>query len=286
MPIFSWNDADGAAFDDAEILLPDLLQSTHRHVVHSGIYDAADWYDVDYAGYVGELPFYVRLCERFVGVGDVVVEVGAGTGRLSLALARNGRRVHAVEPAASMRGRLLQKVANHPELHIVVEDGLAENFGPSSSPPRLIVFPFNGLLHIADRATLDRSLRHIHHRLADDGRLAVDITGPYWETIRRGRIGWGRVDERVHPVSGRRFLTCDRSAYDPASRTMRIDIRYALVDDDVVIQTALTQHMWTTTEVLNAVENAGFVVDEAFGDVDFSAYDEGSPRLLLHARRR
>lgn len=286
MPTFSWNDASGAALDDAEALLPDLLQSAHRRVVHACIYDAAEWYDVDYAGYVGELPFYVKLCERFVVAGDVVVELGAGTGRLTLPLARNGRRVHAVEPAASMRERLRDKVARHPELQIVVEDGLAETFGPSSSPPRLILFPFNGLLHISDRPTLDRSLRHIHHRLADDGRFAVDITGPYWETIRRGRIGWGRVDERVHPVSGRRFLTCDRSAYDPASRTMRIDIRYALVDDDVIFQTALTQHMWTTTELLHAVEGAGFVVDEAFGDVDFSAFDEGSPRLLLHAIKR
>jgi len=283
---FSWNDAVGAAFDDGESLLPDLLESSHRHVVHAGIYDAAEWYDVDYAGYVGELPFYLKLCERFVEAGDVVVEVGAGTGRLTLPLARHGRRVHAVEPAASMRDRLRDKVAQHPELQIVVEDGLAENFGTSSSPPRLIIFPFNGLLHIADRPTLDRSLRHIHHRLADDGRFAVDITGPYWETIRRGRIGWGRVDERVHAISGRRFLTCDRSAYDPATRTMRIDIRYALVDDDVIIQTALTQRMWTTTELLQAVEGAGFVVEEAFGDVDFSAFEEGSPRLLLHARKR
>ncbi len=283
---FAWDDAAGSAVDDAEALLPDVLNGAHRRVQHAGIYDAADWYDVDYAGYIGEQPFYVKLCERFVQAGDVVVELGAGTGRLTLPLARHGRLVHAVEPAASMRERLLDKVSRHAELQIVVEDALAETFSTSSSPPRLIVFPFNGLLHIGNRATLDRSLRHIYDRLADHGHFALDITGPYWETIRRGRIGWGRVDERVHPTSGRRFLTSDRSAYDPATRTMHIDIRYALVDDDVIFQTALTQHMWTTGEMLHAVEDAGFVVEEAYGDVDFSAFNEGSPRLMLSARKR
>ena len=286
---FSWHDVKGAAATDGEDLLPETLQAVSRRVQHAGIYDAADWYDVDYAGYIAEVPFYQRLCDRFVGAGDVVVEIGAGTGRLTLPLARGGRLLHAVEPAAGMRERLLHKVARHPELQIHVEDALAETFSSStmlsSSLPRLIVFPFNGVLHIHERAVLDRSLRHIHTRLADDGRFALDITGPYWETIRRGRIGWGRVDERVHPATGRRFLTCDRSAYDAVSRVMRIDIRYAIVDDDVIVQTALTQRMWTTTEMLGAVEGAGFVVDDVYGDVDFSSYNEGSPRLLLSGRK-
>jgi cysteine synthase A len=36
-----------------------------------------------------------------VSPGGVVVELGAGTGRLTLPLAAGGRRLHAVEPAAS-----------------------------------------------------------------------------------------------------------------------------------------------------------------------------------------
>lgn len=286
MTTFSWHDVDGAARDDGEQLLPEALQAMQRRVEHAGIYDAGDWYDVDYAGYIAELPFYTRLCDRLVGAGDVVVEVGAGTGRLTLPLARGGRIMHAIEPAAGMRRRLEQKVARHPELQIVVEDAVGATFSAPPYPPKLVLFPFNGLLHVSTRDELDRTLHHIHTRLAVDGRFALDITGPYWETIRRGRVGWGRVDERVHPQSGRRFLTCDRSAYHPATKTIRIDIRYALVDDDTIVQTALTQRMWTTTEMLAAVEGAGFVVEDVYGDVDLSAFTDGSPRLLLAAKKR
>jgi SAM-dependent methyltransferase len=270
---------------DDESLLPDCLLSTRRRIVRAGIYDAAEWYDVDYAGYIAELPFYTRLCERLADANDVVVEVGAGTGRLTLPLARAGHRLHAVEPALGMRTRLLSKAAKHANYDIVVEDALASTF---SGPPQLakvIIFPFNGLLHLGDRASLDQSLRHIHHRLADDGAYAFDMTGPYWETMRQGRMPWGRVDERVHPSTGQRFYTCDRSTYDEEHRTMHIDIRYALVDDDVIHQTLLTQFMWTTTEMLSAVEEAGFAIEHAAGDVDDSAFTDGSSRLLAVARK-
>lgn len=271
---------------DDESLLPDCLQSTHRRIVQAGIYDAAEWYDVDYAGYIAELPFYTRLCERLVGTDDVVVEIGAGTGRLTLPLARARHRLHAVEPARGMRSRLLAKVAKHADYDIVVEDALASTFSAPRGVAKVIIFPFNGLLHLSTRASLIESLRHIHHRLADDGAYAFDMTGPYWETMRQGRMPWGRVDQRVHPTTGQTFYTCDRSTYDDKQRTMHIDIRYALVGDDVIHQTLLTQFMWTTTEMLAAVEEAGFAIEHAAGDVDDSAFTDGSSRLLAVARKR
>lgn len=280
---FSYDDIAGAA-SDGEDLLPASLQLGARRLVEADIYDAGDWYDVDYAGYLGELMFYRRVCDAVLPAGGVVVELGAGTGRLTLPLAAGGRRLHAVEPAASMRARLLHKMSRQGVSTVDVEDALGHTFVGPSTPADLVIFPFNGILHVRGRAALDETLRHIRARLAPGGRFAVDLTGPYWESIRRGRIPWGRVDERVHPTTGVPFLTCDRSAYHGPSRLMRIDIRYAPGDSDDLIQTALFQYMWTTTEVLAAVVDAGFVVEEAFGDVDLGPYHEGAPRLLLVAR--
>ncbi len=271
--------------NDDESLLPDCLQSAHRRLVQGGIYDAAEWYDVDYAGYIAEVPFYTRLCERVVGADDLVVEIGAGTGRLTLPLARTGRTLHAVEPASGMRTRLLAKLAKHPDYRVSVEDALASTFVPPRRP-QLVIFPFNGLLHLDNRTDLAASLTHIHDLLVDDGVYAFDMTGPYWETMRQGRMPWGRVDERVHPTTGQKFYTCDRSTYDDDRRMMHIDIRYALVGDSVIHQTLLTQHMWTTTEMLGAVEEAGFAIDHAAGDVDDSVYTDGSSRLMVAARKR
>lgn len=274
--------------------MPDALRADRHRFVFSDIYDAADWYDVDYAAYRAELTFYRLLLGRHAkgrGARDKnVVEIGAGTGRLTLPLCASGFFVHAVEPSAPMRALLVDKLraAAIDAAGVVVEDAKADDFvGPGDVG--LVVFAFNGLLHLKTHAELSAALVHVHDVLDDDGAFAFDVTPPYWETMLRGTIPWGRVDERVHPKTGRRFLTCDRSTYDPRSKCTIIDIRYAYVDagaDDVGTQIRLEQRMWTPPELMQAVADHGFDVDACYGDVDLSTFTDGSPRLLLSAKKR
>lgn len=272
---------------DDEAALPGPLRSDHRRFLTTEIYDAPEWYDVDYAGYRGEAAFYARLVKRHcpLAARDITVELGAGTGRLTLPLVQSGTRVHAVEPAVGMRAYLAQK-ARRLGVDVEVEDANAATFAGPAQAPSFVFFPFNGLLHLPSMAALEDALAHIHRRLAAGGVFAFDVTSPYWESMSRGRVGWGRVDERVHPTSGRRFLTGDRCRYDAATRTMHIDIRYAYVDGDAPgQQTSLTQRMWTFPELLAALERCGFIIDEVAGDVDGARFDDGSPRLLVSAAR-
>lgn len=280
---------------DEESLLPDALRADRRRFVHRDIYEAADWYDVDYAAYRAELTFYRLLLGRHAR-GKNVVEIGAGTGRLTLPLCESGFFVHAVEPSPSMRALLVHKLhaagigdALDAKPGVVVEAASAHDFKGPGADVGLVVFAFNGLLHLQNEAELTAALRHVHDVLDDDGAFAVDITPPYWETLLRGSVPWGRVDERIHPKTGRRFLTCDRSRYEPKTRTTQIDIRYAYVDAtdaDVGTQIALQQRMWTTPEILQALDDNDFDVDACFGDVDLSAFTAGSPRLLVSAKKR
>jgi SAM-dependent methyltransferase len=205
------SDSLARVVDDGEAALPDALQSGGRRLIEADIYDAADWYDVDYAGYLGELRFYRRVCEALRDDEDVLVELGAGTGRLTRPLLQDGHRVHAVEPAPSMRARLMHAASSHLGRGLDVEDALADTFVGPATKASLVIFPFNGILHLRGRAALDGMLRHIRTRLRPGGLLALDQTVPYWESMRRERVPWGRVDERIHPTTGESFLTCDRS---------------------------------------------------------------------------
>jgi SAM-dependent methyltransferase len=279
------DEVEGPPADD-ETLLPDALRADRRPFSCCDIYDAPDWYDVDYAAYRGEVAFYRSLVQRHAGSG-VVVELGAGTGRLTTLLAADGVRLHAVEPQAAMRDALERKLTGVPAGRVTVEAACGASFaGPAGEAVSVVFFAFNGLLHVAGRAALDACVRHVRARLDVDGRFAFDVTSPYWETMQRGRVPWGRIDERVHPRSGRRFLTADRSRYDPETRTTHVDIRYAYVDgDEPGVQTSLRQFMWTYPELLAALERHGFAVDEAWGDVDFAPADDGAPRLLVVGRR-
>jgi SAM-dependent methyltransferase len=269
--------------DDA---LPDELRSATFH--HSDIYDAPDWYDVDYAGYRGEEAFYRLVLAQTVKEGGVVVELGVGTGRLALRFAHEGFVIHGVEPAAPMRALLAEKRAKAgvPEERLTLEDGTALTFRGPRARVDVVTFPFNGLLHVRTRDEMIASFRHVHDVLAPQGRFALDCTGPYWDAMLYGPTPWGRSDERVHPASGKTVLTCDRSTYEPATRTMRIDIRYLVEGEREGAEIELHQTMWTWQQVLSALDEAGFAIDLLFGDVDMSPFDEGSSRMLVSCRKR
>jgi SAM-dependent methyltransferase len=267
---------------DDESALPEALVG--RSWRRCDIYEAPEWYDVDYAGYRGEESFYRFLLERIEGT---IVELGAGTGRLALAFAAEGRRVHAVEPAPAMRARLLDKRARSGlgAERLSVEDARAADFR-GGDDIAAVLFPFNGVLHLHDVESLSASFAHVHARLGPGGMFALDCTGPYWDAMLYGPTSWGRSDERIHPETGSKVLTCDRSRYDPATRCMHIDVRYIVDGAAAGVQIELVQRMWTWQQVLGALARAGFVVEHCFGDVNLAPFDEGSPRLLVAARKQ
>lgn len=68
--------------------------------------DFADLYDHQYDLYRDDLHFYAQLCER---VGGSVLEIGAGTGRVTAYLARRGVDVTGLEPSAKMLEKARQR---------------------------------------------------------------------------------------------------------------------------------------------------------------------------------
>jgi SAM-dependent methyltransferase len=276
---------------DNEKDLPAVLQARSGAFQLHNIYECPAWYDIDYAGYAGDVVFY----QQALADAMHVVELGAGTGRLTESLAyvaaptRQPRSLFtAVEPSAPMRAVLQRRALAHPQL--VVVDATAATFTANpdadtntdiSQRADAVVFAFNGLLHLHDQATLQASLAHIRQQVRTGGRFCFDVTGPYWDAMVAGGLGWGRVDERIHPVSGVRFYTADRFVYHSSSREMIIDVRFVCGDERT--QLKLTQFMWTYEEILSAVESSGFSMQMMWGDVDGRPWSRGSSRLLCVA---
>ncbi len=251
------------------------------------LYDAPESYDLDYAGYTAELPFYRMLIREHVRQGCCYVELGAGTGRLVIPFAREGAHVLAVEPSRGMRRQLQAKLRREgPSLaaRVHIDDGDAASFrAPAAGRPTLVSLPFNAVLHLETREALLRSFAHVRELLDPQGCFALDMTGPSWLVMSVGGLGWGRSLERTDPKSGRRVLTCDQTRYHPGRKVLESTFRFVEEGARAGLELTLEQRMWTWQEVLHALDQCGFHVERAFGDVDFAPFSEKSPRLLVAA---
>ena len=128
------------------------------------------WHDVECGGYAGDLALWERLCEER---GGPILELGAGTGRLAMHLARRGHDVVAVEVHSPLADALRRRAAEEVlPVEVVAADALELDLG-RGFPLVLAPMQFVQLFLVPDDrlALLARCRAH----LAPGGALAAAI---------------------------------------------------------------------------------------------------------------
>jgi SAM-dependent methyltransferase len=132
------------------------------------------WHDVECGGYAEDLQLWRSLAEEH---GDPILDVGAGTGRVTLELARSGYRVTALDRDPRLIAALEERLADNPEIvrdicQTVVADArdfeLSERF-------RLAIVPMQTIQLLGGPDGRGAFLRCAHRHLVPDGVLAVAI---------------------------------------------------------------------------------------------------------------
>jgi SAM-dependent methyltransferase len=129
--------------------------------------DAVVWHDLECGGYDADLAAWAELAARR---GAPVLDVGAGTGRVAVALARAGHEVIALERDGDLAAELERRAAG---LRVEVRCGDACAFALPSPVPLCIV-PMQTFQLLADAAAF---LRCARDALRADGMLAVALLG-------------------------------------------------------------------------------------------------------------
>jgi SAM-dependent methyltransferase len=107
--------------------------------------------------------------------GDEVLEVGAGTGKATMALVARGMRVTAIEPAPRMSAMLTRKLASHPGSRVLSARFEAADLTGSTYKLVVSAMAFHWV---------DPTVRYVRaaELLAPDGRLGLirtdHVTGP------------------------------------------------------------------------------------------------------------
>lgn len=250
------------------------------------IYDVdAELYDLQYATYRDDLPYYLRLADD---LGSPVLELGAGTGRVTEALARAGHEVVAVDIAAAMLERAGRRVADAAlteRVELVRADMRTVDLGRSFP---LVIAPFNTLMHLYTVADQDAALARVRAHLEPGGVFAFDLYVPRFRPtgVMRVEPFWTGPLNRGAYEGGERtdlFLAQEHDA--PAQLVISTYYLDKVAEDGRLRRSVVTlrQRYFTRFELERALTQAGFRL-ELFGDFYKARFDDRSSLMVGLAR--
>lgn len=127
------------------------------------------WHDLECGSYAEDLPLWRELASRH---GDPVLDLGAGTGRVALDLARAGHRVTALDRDGQLLAALEQRAAGLP-VETVLAD--ARGFDLGRRFP-LCLIPMQTIQLLADSTERVRCLRCVGAHLDAGGVAAIALS--------------------------------------------------------------------------------------------------------------
>jgi SAM-dependent methyltransferase len=251
---------------------------------------AAEFYDyvVPYATR-GDVQFFVD--EAIAAKGDVL-ELGCGTGRVLIPIARAGASITGLDVSTAMLARCRTKLeAESPEVRsrvtLVQGDMTSFDFGKLFALVTIPFRPFQHLLTVQDQL---ECLTRIHRHLLPGGRLILDLFNPSLDYLVNRPIG---VEQPEGPPvtlpDGRTLVrTFKIVAQDRFTQVNDIEMYYELsANGRSERQThSFRMRYFFRYEAEHLLARAGFSVDRLYAGYDRSPYGATYPGELIFVARK
>ncbi len=247
----------------------------------------AEFYDV----YVGErledLPMYIEFARSS---RTPILEIGAGSGRLTVPLAREGLSLVAVDISPAMLAILRSRLAEEPDAvqrRVEIVEADAGRLHLNRRFDRIIVpfYTFNYLLtHDTQTTALERMAAH----LTSVGRLLIDVFLPL-RLLEHGPSDPVLKVDRIDPATGARVRGWNVYRFDEEQQIEHRRHLFEVTQSDGAMRRrefATRRRYWYRQQLRDLVEQHGFVVDGISAGYTGARADERSEQLVYELRRR
>lgn len=239
-------------------------------------------------GVSGDVDFYVKHARQ---VGDPVLELGAGTGRVSWALAQAGFTVVGLELSPAMLRCAEAKAAAVPASvreRVRFVPGDMADFELHQTFP-LAIIPYRAFQSLTSPADQRRALHCIHRHLDPGGRLIVDLFDPRLDSCVPDNPPTIPDESVRHPTTGNDVLVQVLSrTNDPVRQVLTEVWRFSETSaaGEVLRQEeeVLTLRWTYRQEMRYLFELTGFEVEDEFSDYAGSPPAYGGEQLWVVRR--
>jgi SAM-dependent methyltransferase len=204
--------------------------------------------------------------------GSTVLDVPCNRGRHALRLARSGVRVVAVDLSTEAVG-LLKERATREGLPVEVHVGDMRTF---DVPPVDGAYTLGNSLGYFDPDDIGRFFGRVAAAVVPRGHYVVDSSMVAECVLPHLEL------ESSHEAGG--ITMSDRHRYD--ARESRLDTTVTFEQGGRSDAREMSHWVVTSREVVRLLDQAGFDVEQLYGDIDEVPFEVGAPRLLAVARRR
>jgi SAM-dependent methyltransferase len=229
---------------------------THADTTLDYYFDPA-LYDASFAERSEDVELYLELAAAHPGP---ILELGAGTGRVTLPLARALHTVVAVDSSPQMLAALERELAKEPsdvasrvQLHEVDVRSLALEAKFS-----LILATFNVVGHLETPEDLLAFLSAARAHLAPGGELVFDTLAPDDAELLAEPDEEFELDPLVHPHTGHTLEATERFQYDFETRILTATTTYKNLTTSECFSVPLRLRQWFPRELEELTRKAGF----------------------------
>jgi SAM-dependent methyltransferase len=254
-----------------------------------GPYDA-DIYDlITPATFFGDVDWYRDRARHY---GGPVLELGAGTGRITLPLATDGIQVYALDADKGMLDLLRRKLAQAPpevQERVVPIEGDMRTFELEPSFP-LVISPFRALLHNLTEDDQLACFARVREHLRPGGRFLFNVFHPSLEFMAQhaGALAgvWRWIATFDRP-DGSYVQRSEATRYDTVRRRVHAQLRFEDYGPDGVLRRTFLHRLELAylypTDIRRLLTQAGFRSVEIGGGFDGRPFQRDTDELVVEA---
>ena len=257
------------------------------------LYDSfiADYYDESpiVKGRLQDVAFYRNAVRDF---GDPVLELGCGTGRITMALAEAGKRITGLDLSGRMLERAVKKraalrVEARERVHLVQGDMARFDLGEKF---RLVIIPFRPFQHLLEVRQQMDCLECVRKHLAPGGRLILDVFQTDAERM-HDPVHMREVPLTEYETGDGRYVRISErvAAFHRAEQRNDVEMIFSITHRDgrqERLVFAWPLRYFFRYEVEHLLARCGFKVAARYGDFDRSPIRDDSPEMIFVAETR
>ena len=256
-------------------------------------YDRVDaaFYDFYSPGTEGDVQFYLEEAQK---AGSPVLELGCGTGRITIPIAESGLDVVGLDRAPAMLSIAKAKIdglGRETQGRIELVEGDMRNFSLGQRF-KVAIIPYRTFLHMLTPEDQQSALLYIREHLEEDGCLIFNIFDPRMDIIANyigpPGVAMKKDLEFVHPDSQHRYIVWYSRQYDHEHQIIDQYFIFEELDDEGKVisktYTPLTLRYSYRYEMQYLLELCGYKIEALYGDFGRGPFRYGSEQIWI-ARR-